>query len=112
MSITSIHKNKGSKSLLSNECGIFNLSKLKSLMDKLIYEDIYEKIDKNLSCSNAGGRKGRGCRDQLFILYGIINEAVNGRSNSLCLQSVDVIMCFDKMNFSETHNDFWDVEVG
>ena len=81
-------------------------------MDKLIYEDIYEKIDKNLSCSNAGGRKGRRCRDQLFIFYGIINEAVNGRSNSLCLQSVDVIMCFDKMNFSETHNDFWDVEVG
>ena len=41
--ITSIHKNKGSKSLLSNERGIFNLSKLRSLMDKLIYEDVYEK---------------------------------------------------------------------
>ena len=112
MTITSIQKNnKKSKFHLSNERGIFNLSKLKSLMDKLIYEDVYQTVDNNLSCSNAGGRKGRGCRDQIFILHGIINEVVHGNREPICLQSVDVVMCFDKMNFPETHNDLWDVCV-
>ena len=78
--ITSVYKSKGSKSLLKNERGLFNLSKLRSILDKLIYNDVYETIDSNLSCSNAGGRKGRGSRDQLFIVYSIINDIINGKS--------------------------------
>ena len=99
MTITSIQKNKKkSKLLLSNTRGIFNLSKVRSLIDKLIYQDIYEKVDKHLSFSNAGGRKGRGSRDQLFIIYGIINDVIHGESSP-----VDLL--------SETNNDLWDVSV-
>ena len=55
MSITSLYKNRGQKSDIGNECGIFNLSKIRSIFDKDIYSDIYEEIDKNMSCSNVGG---------------------------------------------------------
>ena len=106
-----MYKSKGSKSLLKNERGLFNLSKLRSLLDKLIYNDVYETIDSNLSCSNAGGRKGRGSRDQLFIVFSIINDIINGKSEGCDLQSWDVVQCFDKMNYCETHNDLWDASL-
>ena len=74
MKITSIYKNKGSKSDLSNDRGIFNVSKLRSLLDKLIYTDVYPIIDQNMSCSNVGGRKKRNIRDHLFVIFGVIND--------------------------------------
>ena len=46
MSITSIYKNKGSLSELSNDRGIFNVAKLRSMLDKQIYSDVYSVIDK------------------------------------------------------------------
>ena len=49
MSITSLYKNKGLKSDISNERGIFNVSKVRSIFDKVIYSDVYEVIDKNMS---------------------------------------------------------------
>ena len=111
MAITSIYKNKGLKSLLRNERGIFNLSKVRSILDKLLYNDVYDTVDNSLSCSNAGGRRGRSIRDQLFIVYGVINEVINGKADSLSVASYDVMMCFDKMAYAETNNDLYDAQV-
>ena len=55
MAITSFYKNKGGRSLLQNERGVFNVVKLRSLLDKLIYTDTYKIIESNLSPSNVGG---------------------------------------------------------
>ena len=55
MTITSLWKHKGLKADLSNQRGLFNLVKVRSILDKLIYQDIYPIIDKELSCSNVGG---------------------------------------------------------
>ena len=41
MSITSFYKNSGQKTDLANDRGVFNLSKVRSILDKLIYSDIY-----------------------------------------------------------------------
>ena len=59
MTITSLYKNKGARNDFNNQRGIFNLSKVKSMLDKLLYQDEYDQIDSSLSCSNIGGRKGR-----------------------------------------------------
>ena len=66
MSITSFTKSRGNRNLISHERGVFNLPKLHSILNHLIYNECYEVIDKNLSYSNAGGRKGRSIRDHLF----------------------------------------------
>ena len=52
-------------------------------MDKLVYNDVYDVIDTNMSDSNVGGRKNRSIRDNLFIVYGIINNAINNKKNFL-----------------------------
>ena len=77
--ITTIFKNKGSRQDMENDRGIFILSALKKILDKLIYIDKFENIDKNMSCSNVGARRGRNIRDHLFIIYGIINSVVKGK---------------------------------
>ena len=111
MSITSLFKNRGQKSDIGNECGIFNLSKIRSIFDKDIYSDIYEEIDKNMSCSNVGGQKERNIRDHLFVVYAAINDVMNGNGQSFDIQTYDIIKCFDEMWFEETLNDLWNVAV-
>ena len=108
--ITSIWKQKGSKLDINNERGLFNVSKLRSLVDKLIYNDYYNVIENNMTDSNSGARKSRNIRDNLFIAYGIINFSI---TNNISLDIVlfDVEFCFDSMWYEETMNDLWNCEV-
>ena len=55
MTITSLFKRKGSRMDFSNQRGIFNISKVRVILDKLIHNDYYDQIDSSLSCSNVGG---------------------------------------------------------
>ena len=111
VAITSLYKNKGSKSDFSNQRGVFNVSKVRSILDKILYSDVYETIDKELSYSNIGARKGRNIRDHLFVVYAIINDVINGSSPPIDIQSIDINKCFDEMWFEETHNDLFDMKV-
>ena len=111
VTITSLYKNKGTKNDFSNQRGIFNVSKVRSILDKMLYEEVYETIDNQLSDSNIGGRKGRNIRDHLFIVYGIINDVLNGSCSAVDIQSIDIRKCFDEMWFQETHNDMYDVKI-
>ena len=106
-SITSIYKNKGPKNDLDSDRGIFGACKVRSILDKLIYQDEYEKLDDNLSDSNAGGRKERNIRDNLFVIYAVINEAIKNKK-AVEIQFYDLSNCFDSMWAVETMNDIYD----
>ena len=106
--ITSIYKQKGDKSSLENDRGIFNVTKPRSIIDKLLYNDIYDGIDSNMSSSNCGGRKKRSIRDNLFIFYAIINDALRFLKVDIDIQFYDLKQAFDSMWFEETMNDLWD----
>ena len=49
-------------------------------------------------------------RDNLFIVYGIINNALNNKIN-VDLSLYDIAKCFDVQWDEETMNDLWDVGV-
>ena len=74
--ITSIYKNKGEKCDLSNDRGVHSVTKFRAIIDKLLYNDKYPEIDENMSECNVGGRKNRSIRDNLFVLYAVINDAL------------------------------------
>ena len=93
MAITSLYKSKGLKSDFSNQRGIFNVSKVRAILDKILYDDVYQIMDDELSCSNIGGRKGRNIRDHLFLVYEIINDVMNGSSPPIDMQAVDIYKC-------------------
>ena len=42
---------------LSNDRGIFIVNIFRAILMKMIYQDNYDKIDKNMSDSNVGARK-------------------------------------------------------
>ena len=111
MSITSLYKNKGIRSDISNERGIFNVSKVRSIFDKVIYSDVYPTIDNNMSFSNVGGRRRRNIHDHLFVVYAAVNDVFNGQGTSFDIQGYDVVKCFDEMWYEETLNDLWDVKI-
>ena len=108
--ITSIFKNKGSKTDLNNDRGVFNVMTVRSVIDNLIYNDYYNIIDQNMSDSNVGGRKARNIRDNLFIVNGVINFARREKLE-VDINLYDIAKCFDSMWFEETMNDLWDVGV-
>ena len=106
--ITTIFKNKGSRQDMENDRGIFILSALKKILDKLIYIDKFENIDKNMSCSNVGARRGRNIRDHLFIIYGIINSVVKGSEPDIDIQIYDLVKAFDSLWLEDCLNDTYD----
>ena len=72
--ITTLYKNKGSRFEMENERGIFILSILRKIFDKLIYNDKYKDIDSGMSDSNIGARREKNIKNHLFVVYGIINS--------------------------------------
>ena len=110
--ISSIWKRKGEKSNLENDRGIFCVNKIRSIMDKLIYNDYYAIIDASMSCSNIGGRKNRNIRDHLFVINGIMNDVMNSKTTeAIDLEIYDVAKCFDKLEYFNTANDFFKAGV-
>ena len=60
--ISTIYKNKGSRLQLDNDRGIFILTVLKKILDKLTYHDKYDDIDIHMSDSNIGARKKKNIK--------------------------------------------------
>ena len=54
--VTSLYKNKVSKKDFNQYRGIFRVSVFRNILDRLIFNDEYIKIDFNLTDSNVGGR--------------------------------------------------------
>ena len=106
--IISIYKNRGSRYDMNNDRGIFILTVFKKILDKLLYFDLYDDIDSNMSASNIGARKKRNIKNHLFIIYGIINSVVNGKEDPIDLQIYDIEKCFDALWLDDCLNDIYD----
>ena len=106
--ITSLYKNKGSKKDFENYRGIFRVVVLRSILDRLIYNDEYPKIEKNLTDSNVGARQDRNIRDNIFVLNAITNEIVKKKKEGVDVQVFDVYKCFDKLWTKECFNDLFE----
>ena len=108
--ISSIYKKKGSKNDLNNDRGVFNVMTVRSIIDNVLYNDYYETVDSSMSDSNVGGRRNRNIRDNLFIVYGIINYCIENNLD-VDMTLYDLQKCFDSMWYDETMNDLWDAGV-
>ena len=95
--ITTIYKNKGSRFDMNNDRGIFILTVLKKVLDKLIYFDKVKDIDNKMSDSNVGARRDRSIKNNLFIIYGVINSVIKGKGECVDLQIYDLEKAFDAL---------------
>ena len=106
--ITSLYKNKGSRKNFTNYRGIFRVTILRSILDKLIYNDEYEQIDQELSDSNVGARKNRNIRDNIFVINAIVNNVRKRNLKGIDVTVYDVEKCFDKLWAKECLNDIYE----
>ena len=106
--ITSLYKNKGSRFDLNNDRGIFILTVLKKILDKMIYSDNIKDLDLNMSDSNVGSRRGRNIKDHLLVIYGIINSVLKGGEECIDIQIYDLVKAFDAMWLDDCLNDIFD----
>ena len=108
--IVSIYKGKGSKMDLKNDRGIFIMNIFKSIMMKIIYNEEYDVIEMHMSDSNIGARKHKNIRNHIFVLNGIINEAIK-KDKAVDIQILDYRQCFDSMWLEDCINDMFDYGV-
>ena len=106
--ITSIYKSKGSRMDMNNERGIFILTVLKKILDKLIYYDNFEDIDQHMSDSNIGARRGKNIKNHLFMIYGIIHSVIRGKEDCVDIQIYDIEKAFDGLWLEDCMNDVFD----
>ena len=106
--ITTIYKSKGSRLDMNSDRGIFILTVLKKITEKLIYNDKYKDIDKNMSDSNIGSRKKRNIRDHLLIIHGVINSVIRGKEEPIDIQIYDLEKAFDALWLEDCLNDIID----
>ena len=106
--ITSLYKNKGSRKDLNCYRGIFRATVLRSILDRLIFNDEYEGIDEKLTDSNVGGRRGRNIRDNIYVLNAIINSVTSGNAKACDISVHDVEKCFDALWAQECINTLYE----
>ena len=106
--ISSIWKLKGQRNDWDNYRGIFRVTIFRTILDRLIYNDEYEKIDSNLTDSNVGAQKGRNIRDNIFVMNAIMNSVVRGNEEPIDIQVFDVEKCFDALWLQECINDIYE----
>ena len=105
--ITTVPK-KGSRLLLKNERGIFRVSVVRNILMRMIYDSKYPEINSNMTDSQMGGRKGMGCRNNIFILSGIIHEENKRKREPIMFQIYDYAQMFDSINLQEAISDIYD----
>ena len=106
--ITTITKPNSSKFDTEGERGIFILPVLRKILDKLLFNDLYEDIDKSMSDSNIGARKNRNVKNHLFVVYGMINSVLHEDKSCVDICIYDIEKCFDALWLEDCLNDMFD----
>ena len=109
--ITTVPK-KGSRIEPKNERGIFRVSVLRSILMRMIYNTKYQIIDNNMSDCQVGGRKNKSCKNNIFVVNGLIHETLKRKNmKPICLQIYDYSQMFDAIDLRHALSDLFDVGV-
>ena len=109
--ITTIPKS-GSRTDPRNERGIFRVSVLRYILMRLIYDMKYETIDEKMTDCQMGARKNKGCKNNIFVVNGIIHEAMNTKGGKpVVLQIYDYQQMFDSIDLEKALSDIYNVGV-
>ena len=76
--------------------GIFRATVFSDILNKLIHNDEYKAINKNLMDGNVWSRKRRNVRDNLFVIA-VMNAAKQSKTETIDINVYDVQKCFDTM---------------
>ena len=102
--ITSLYKHKGNHKDFDYYRSVFRVAVLRSILDRLIYNDNYHIINDNFTDGNVEAHKNRNICDNVFVLGAVTNSVVNGKEDPVQIQVQDAVKCFDKLWLQATTN--------
>ena len=109
--VTTIPK-KGSNLILSNMRGIFRTSVLRCMYMRLLFNRNYDIIDRNMSECNIGGRRGRSCQDNIFIINAIKHDVLSSSKKKMVIfQIYDFKQMFDGIVLEEGILDLYEAGI-
>ena len=88
--------------------GFFRSTVLRSILDRLIYHNVYTVINSNLTDANVGARKERNICVNLFVLNAIINPVIKRKEEPCEIQIFDAKKCFDSLWAQDCINDMYE----
>ena len=89
---------KGSRLVLKNDRGIYLVSKIRSILMRMIYNSNYDVMDSNMTDKNVGSRKGLSSLNNIFIICSIINDIRKSKTKmAVNLQILDYAQMFDSV---------------
>ena len=107
--ITSFWKGKGSRHDIEYERGIFILMVIRMIKDKMIFNDIKDRVE--ISDSQVGGRSEYSIRNHLFVIYSVLNSVVQKESPPVDLHMYDLCKCFDGLWLEECCNNLYEAGI-
>ena len=84
------------------------MTSIRSIIDKLIYNDEYETIDENLTETYVGARRNRNIRDIIFVINEVTNSIRKNNIKDTDIHIYDAEKCFDKLWAKECYNDVYE----
>ena len=76
---------------------------------RIIYNEKYPLIDSNMSDGQMGGRKGKGCRNNIFIINGLIHDILSSKHKKPAIfQIYDYSQMFDSINLQQAISDIYE----
>ena len=105
--VSTIYEGKGSKREVVNLRGIFKLPIVRNILDRLIYFQDQDVLNRSMGQFQVGNQKGRSIRDHTLVLHAVINDARTYKQN-IDLQFFDIKQCFDSIWLQEAINDLYD----
>ena len=100
-------KKKGSWKKLDNCRGIFIITILLPIYEKVLKNRISGALQKNMSKFQNGEVKGKSVTDNLFILKGIIDHS-KSLGKEVFITFYDIEKCFDSLWLQDCINALWD----
>ena len=110
--ITTMFKKKGSWKKLDNYRGIFIVTILQLIYEKVLRNRISSVLQKHMSNVQNGGVKGKSVTDNLFtcILKGIIDHS-KYLGKGVFITFYNTEKCFDSLWLQDGINALWDNDV-
>ena len=79
---------------------------------RIIYNMKYPIIDRNISDFQMGARKKKGCKNNIFIINGLIHDVIKSKKKKpILLQIYDYAQMFDSVDLEQALSDLFDVGV-
>ena len=109
--ISAIWKRKGSKLQLSDHRGIIVGSIFNNILMSMIYGSKYDIIDENMSDAQIGSRRNKSVRNHIWVLGGIVNEAIKDKKVKVDIIVSDYKEAFDSLWLEDIVIDLFDSGV-